>query len=332
MLSQRIWLTRYLMVIGIVILHTPPYQSLTELDLSFFNFIKAFFSHAVFRTTVPMLTVISGYLLFRSRLIQQPLELISKKARVILLPLILWNIPVVLGVFFIQHYQLSTHIFSVQLSPFDSLNWLNALTGLLSSPANYPLNFLRDLFVLSLISPLLAVLLNRAPWLGAIIVALVFYFNLDGDIILRNTMLISFYIGGLAATQRWNLTKLDPYAIPLLIIFILICSAIVIFDIENRTPLRIIAPFMIWPSMSLLMKYKNGAFLERYVGSSFLTFLAHGPLLLVFWLLYQTFLPKVPYPLFWCAAPLIITIGCAWLHTKLKRYVPTLTSIALGGR
>ncbi len=65
---DRIAMLRLLMIIGVVVLHTPPYVSVTEIGPGIFDFIKALFQNAAFRATVPVLTVISGYLLFRSGL------------------------------------------------------------------------------------------------------------------------------------------------------------------------------------------------------------------------------------------------------------------------
>lgn len=331
-LQKRIALTRYLMVIGIVVLHTPPYQPLAELGLSLFDLIKAFFSHALFRMTVPVLTVISAYLLFSGKLVSQPGLLLKKKTQAILIPLILWNIPVVLAIFLVQKYGLLNHSFSAQLVPFNLANWADALTGIFETPANYPLNFLRDLFVLSVMSPLFLLILRLSAYGGAVLIAIIFYFNLDGDLILRNSMLISFYTGALLAWKKWDLKYLDKFAWPMLVLLIAVCLAIIIWDIENRTWLRIIAPFVVWPCMALLSNSRFGHWLVQYSQCSFLTFLAHAPLLLIFWVLYQKLAGPLPYPLFWFAAPLLITALCAWLHPRLYKLMPTVAKLALGGR
>lgn len=331
-LQNRIALTRYLMVIGIVVLHTPPYQPLAELGLSLFDLIKAFFSHALFRMTVPVLTVISAYLLFSSKLVRQPGLLLKKKTQAILIPLILWNLPVMLAIFLVQKYRLLSHDFSLQLIPFDLTNWANAVLGLFKSPANYPLNFLRDLFVLSVLSPLFLLLLRFSAYGGLMLVGIIFYFNLDGDLIIRNTMLISFYTGALLAWKKWDLEYLDKFAWPMLVILVAVCLAVIIWDIENRTWLRIIAPFIVWPCMALISNTRFGLWLVQYSQCSFLTFLAHAPLLLIFWVLYQKFGTALPYPIFWLAAPLVITALCAWLHPRLYKLMPATAKLALGGR
>jgi fucose 4-O-acetylase-like acetyltransferase len=58
-----------------------------------FNLTKAFFQLAVFRTSVQVLTVISGYLLFKSCIDQEPVCCLTKKARTILIPFLCFNLP-----------------------------------------------------------------------------------------------------------------------------------------------------------------------------------------------------------------------------------------------
>jgi succinoglycan biosynthesis protein ExoH len=331
-ISQRISITRYFMVIGIIVLHLPPYVALSDTDGSVMGFIKAFFSHGVFRATVPMLTVMSGYLLFRSSLDQRFTKLLSKKTKALLIPLILWNLPLAIAVYAVQKYGLLGHSFSAVLYPFDLSNWVNALTGLNGLPINYPLNFLRDLWVICLLAPIMGWFLRRAPWVGFILLAIVYAYNLDKDLVLRNSMLISFYLGGLAAVLQWNLKALDRFAVPALVLFVGCAICIVIFKIENREWFRLIAPIMIWPAISLLVGTRAGHWLNSNAKHSFFTFLCHGPIILVFWIVFSKTFPAAPYALFWFAAP-VITVWLALIMNKgLHRYFPKFANVIVGQR
>lgn len=331
-LSKRLWITRYLMVMGIVVMHLPPYQPLHELGNAPLDYIKAFFTHGVFRATVPLLTVVSGYLVFTSGLHRTPLRLLRKKTSSILLPLIVWNAPLVALIFLVQAYALSSHAFSATLYPFDLQQWLNALIGLQAPPVNYPLFFLRDLFVLSLLSPLFGLFLQRAPYLGLLAVLTVFYVDLDGDLVIRNSMLVSYYLGGLAVYRQWNLNAWDRHAKGLLLLFLGSSAAMVLFEVENRSYFRLLAPFMLWPALSLILNHRLGDWIYQHSKFSFFTFLAHGPLLLVFWLLFQKLPGSTPYALFWLLAP-PLTIGlCIVLGRGFKTWLPKTASWVLGGR
>ncbi|MFT6099263.1 MAG: succinoglycan biosynthesis protein ExoH [Arenicella sp.] len=331
-ISKRIWVTRYFMVIGIIVLHLPPYQLLSEIGPSIFDYIRAFFSHGLFRATVPMLTVLSGFLIFQFNLHLQPFELLSKKVKSVLVPLIIWNIPFVIAIYISQKYSVISHEFTAILYPFDSLSWINALTGLFGPPANYPLHFLRDLFAVSLLSPIYWLFLKRRPYFGLAVVLAVYYFNLDSSFVLRNSMLVSFYIGALAATQKWSLTCLDKHAKLLFFVFIAFCAVIVLSDIQSSELFRLVSPFLVWPSMSLIINTKLYEFLYNNSKSSFFTFLSHGPIILILWLLFKKSPADIPYYVYWLLALPVTVYMSIYLSKSFKNFLPRISSIVLGGR
>lgn len=320
------------MVLGIVVLHVPPYTPLGALDGTALEYIKAFFSHGVFRATVPVLTALSGFLVFYSGMHLKPRLLLQKKSRTILIPLLLWNIPLALAVYALQRYDMLGYDFRVSLYPFSWQAWADAVVGLAGTPVNYPLNFLRDLFVVSLFAPLFWQLLKRAPYTGLVVVFLVYFFDLEGPIVIRNSMLVTFYIGALAAHQQWNLTALDRYAPYLFGVFIAFCIAIVAFEIQNREPLRLVSPFLVWPAMSLIAGSRPGNWLYAGARHSFFTFLAHGPLLLFWWVLYLKIPNALPYPLFWFGSAALTIALAAVINTQFGRRLPRLAGIMLGSR
>jgi succinoglycan biosynthesis protein ExoH len=184
------------MIFGVVVLHTPPYVPIAEVGANSFEWFVAFFQHALFRATVPVLTFISGYLLFRSGIDRQPLVLLKKKSRSILLPFLFFNLSVLLALVVLREL-LGINAGNARLE--STQDWLDAAFGLAASPINYPLNFLRDLLALFIVAPLLGWLLRRAAWPGLLLVLVNFYFNLDGLFLLRDVMGPVFYIGGMAA-------------------------------------------------------------------------------------------------------------------------------------
>ncbi len=331
-ISRRIEILRYIMIFGIVILHTPPYVPLIETGPTFFDFSKAFFQHAFFRSSVPVLTFISGFLLFSSSLDLKFHLLIKKKTKTILIPFILFNFPLVLLLYYVQYAHLFSHEFSNQVYPFDLMIWLDAVIGLNGSPVNYPLNFLRDLYIISICAPIFGILIRRYPWVGLIGVIILFWFNLDGSFILRSTMPIVFYVGGLAAVWQWDLKALDKYAVILLIVFVTLCISTIYFDIENRNYLRMVSPILIWPAASLIVNTRFGLWVSGISKYSFFTFLMQGPLLLAFWLGYQKVLSFMPYWIFWLTAPFIIAIVLSYIYNIATYSFPKLMRLALGGR
>jgi len=331
-ISNRIAMLRFLMIFGIVILHTPPFVPITTEPNTLFDFIKALFQHAIFRTSVPVLTCISGYLLFKSQLHTQFSQLFIKKTKTIFIPLILFNLPIALFIYYLQFNQLIDHQFSTQLHPIDQTTWINAIFGLTAAPVNYPTNFLRDLYIVSLMTPIFSILLRYIPITGLFIISFFFWFNFDGDIVLRSPMPIMFYFGGLMATTDVNIKSFDKYSAYLLTLFITLCIAIIYFKVENRNYLRLIAPFLIWPASALIVNTWLGKWFIRFSKYSFPIFLMQGPLLLVCWLLYKKFLISIPYWIFWIITPIITAVTLTYLYKLSCIAFPKTMKFVFGGR
>jgi succinoglycan biosynthesis protein ExoH len=317
-LSQRVQILRSLLIFGIVVLHVPPYVALVQMGPGLFDFIKAMMQHAVFRASVPVLTFVSAYLLFSHSLDRRFKDLAIKKTRSLLVPLIAFNLPLAIAVYVTQAEGLLDREFSAQLHPFE--------------PVNYPLNFLRDLFVLSMMAPLFGTLLRRAPWPGLGLVLSIFWFNLDGAIILRDPMAVTFYLGGMAAVGNWNMRRLDRFAWPLLALFLALCAAVVLFEIEDRRYLRVVSPVLLWPSASLLVGTIAGRGLVVLSRYSFFTFLIHAPTLLVLWFAYQQLDGLVPYWVFWLWAPIMTVLLAAVAYDLSCRWLPKTMNVLTGGR
>ena len=246
--------------------------------------------------------------------------------------MIIWNLPLVICLYIIQAYALINHDFSAKLYPFDALVWLNGVFGIFGPPVNYPLNFLRDLFVLSLMAPLFGRILNTMPIAGCLIVSLIFLNNLDGDLILRNTMAINFYIGGMAATMNWKLERLDSFAALLLSVFVIMCFLIVLFKLEDLRWFTVLAPFMLWPASSLIADSRMGNTFSEMAKYSFFIFLSHGIILIAIQLIYSKAFGQVDTPIFWFFASISAVVLPSLTYELLARTAPGLLRFSLGGR
>ena len=329
-IRDRIALLRFVMIFGVIVLHTPAYVPMAEVGDSAFDAIKAFFQLAVFRASVPVLTVISGYLLFSSCIDREPLRCFTKKARTILIPFLCFNLPllpVALGAEMFAGIQLSANLW-----PLETMNWLNAAFGLAAGPINYPLHFLRDLLVLIMMAPLFGWFLRNYAWTGLVLVAVIFVGDLDGYLLLRGLMAVMFYIGGMAAVRGWNLRMLDRYAGICFLIFLLACAAIVYFRIANTTYLGLTAPFLIWPATAWLARTPLGAWLAGMSKYSFFMFLAHAPLVMVTGVLYGRYGSAIPYPVYWVLAPLWVTAVLVAVYRVAATAIPNLFSFMIGAR
>lgn len=315
--SERIAILRTLMIGGIVLLHVPPYVPIAEIGNGYFDFIKAFFQNAVFRCTVPVLTVISGYLLFGADLDRTPKKLFLKKLKTLGVPFLIFNTSIAIAVYSIQS-RVNLPI-TYQLFPLNLAVVLDAGFGLTRAPINYPLNFIRDLVVLIFMAPAMGILIRRLPVFGLGIVILIFGFDLDGYVLLRWDMAVHFYVGGIAALRKWDLHRMDKYAIPFLLIFVFLCSVVVIFKIANTTFLRLASPFLIWPAASILNGTRLGVSLASFSKYSYFVFLAHALVLVSSWMLYKNIASGLPYPLYWGLSPVFtITVLIGLYHLGIS--------------
>lgn len=323
-IQQRIAMIRFFMIFGIVMLHTPQYVPLPELGNNTFDIVKGFVQNAIFRATVPVLSTISGFLLFHANLDRDFGALLKKKFKTLVVPFLAFNLPLLCVAYLASKYiglQLP-----YDLAAADAMAWLNAAFGIEGSPINYPLNFLRDLVVIMLMAPLFSLYLRRNPFVGLVVVAVIFMLNLDGPLILRNTMPITFYIGAMAAVCNWNLKALDRFAFLCIGLFLAACCIVITFRIPNLTLLRLVSVFLLWPASAVLYDTAIGKWLARKSKYSFFIFVSHAPLLAVSWMLYRKYSSLIPYELYWLLTPLIVSGTLILLYKLAMQLFPAFFS------
>jgi succinoglycan biosynthesis protein ExoH len=334
-ISRRIAIARYLAILAVVFIHVQP-TDLAQLDRvlvddSFFDRVRTFLTYGLFKYALPLLTAISAWLLFSANLDRNYTALVAKKTKTLLIPLLVWNIPVAIGIYFAQKTGVLGS-FLTQLYPFDADQWLSAVLAVYRPPVNSPLYFLRDLFVLALLAPAFGLMLRSRPFLGALIVIFVCWSNIDGALVLQNRLMVSFYIGGMAAVMKWDLRALDKYAIPLLALLLAMALAIAIIDTRGPDWLRAISAFWVWPIFSLLEKSRISDLIVRASGKSFYIFVTHSVILFAVWKIYQPFAASSHYPIFWFASPFIVVAFCHLTLRPFEWLAPKFAALALGNR
>lgn len=330
--SKRIAMLRPLLIIGVVFVHVygvPDAPSQLHWDI--FDLFAGFFKDAVFRGTVPTMSIIAGYLLFNSGIDSAPRKLFDKKFFSLVIPFIVFNIYYLgftLGMNLIFRAALPyPDIFHAPLTPA-----LAKMFGLFGYPLNLPLYFLRDLIVTIAFVPILSVMIRKAPWMGLILLMLVFGSNIDGVIILRPTSLILFYIGGIAAVYKWNVLALDKFAVHCFIVFVSLCIGIITLRIDDNTFLVVVAPFLIWPAARLLVETRIGAWAIKYSNYSFFIFAAHAPLLVASWWAFTHFTPQLPYPVYWLTMPFIVVVLLKFIYDYAMKIAPRAFNTIVGAR
>lgn len=151
------------------------------------------------RSSVPLLTIISAYLIVTvsySRKNWQ--EVVTDKFRTLLVPMWLWN-----GLFLLLIGAAMLVLNAPRPAYLEPGQIHNAIFALTENPVLLPLAFLRDMFVCALLSPLLIALMRRAPWPTLVLGCLFAIVNPDQPILLRPQLLL-FYLVGLGFALHWK--------------------------------------------------------------------------------------------------------------------------------
>ena len=308
-LSYAISLSRLMLVVGLVFLH---YGNFPDSAVSPFvgidtqghrlatgiNSVLVFF----FYSAVPLLSMISGWLFF-SFDAQAARAALNKRIRrrvvSLYMPLIVWNAAYLAALYVVFRINPNSSFFnhasrfSMKFASGSWLDYVNAVFGITTAPVAFQFWFVRDLFVTTLVSPVLWLMLRRIPWTGAAILCLVWIGGFNLGIFLRTDVPFFFYMGGLVHQKRLRLT------IPLHITCLLIAAYIALDCLRALAPyavafhddvipdwlesatraMRIVGVLACWGIMYRFAQTPWGRSLGRYGGLAFFLHSAHFPLL-----------------------------------------------------
>lgn len=172
--------------------------------LDFSNWLMVFLKGSLAKSGVPLLSLISGYLAVLSLERYGYLDLLIRKARRLVWPLIWANLLFIILITWPAQAQNPDVRPDLQIHPFNVLGWFQATFAFYRIPANEPLYFLKDLFTCFLLLPLLAVVararyLNVAVlfWMAwkCIYLKSAFFFEIYPLWFMRFDIVFAFYVG-----------------------------------------------------------------------------------------------------------------------------------------
>jgi surface polysaccharide O-acyltransferase-like enzyme len=204
--SEGIRITRVLCIFFVMFVHVWPGTGQFDASrgVSGWDLTYHVFTDILGRSSVPLLTIVSGWLVART--FRGWRELVSSRVRSLLVPLALWNAIMVAAL--LAYSQVGDAGWA---QPQTALGWLNAVMALTAEPATVPLAFLRDLFVCVLLAPLiLKALETRKPYMaGAVMAVALGWFLIAGPtwLLLRPMILVLFTLGIILATFRFDVGR-----------------------------------------------------------------------------------------------------------------------------
>lgn len=344
--SDAIAIARVICILGVVYVHAWTGQNgeaLAALRGSAQDNLRWALMEIFGRSAVPLLGLISGWLVAGSDTARHWAPHVRRKARTILLPMILWNGLAILLV------SGTAYLWSLSAPVPTSLWWVVQEVLIISRnpDINVQMPFLRDLFLCMVAAPLLVRLPNWMLMAVALAALSCQIAGLGPPVLMRPSILFFFTIGILARREGW---ADRAAAVPMLaasLPFGLLMGAQLYVSLkggEGLAPLalacldmavRMAASLCFWRLAWALAESPARGLLMRVEPYAFFLFCAH---LILIWLggplLGQLFGPlgSPLYPLYLIAQPFLVLAVVILIGNLMQRLSPTMAGLMSGGR
>ncbi|SLK02752.1 Acyltransferase family protein [Novosphingobium mathurense] len=343
---DAISIARVICILGVVYVHAWTGLGGHDLELARGTAqenLRWFLMEAFGRSAVPLLGLISGWLVAGSPRTRNWLAHVERKARTIVVPMIAWNVIALVLVCG------TAWLFTLPAPTPPSVSWvLEEVFILTRNPdVNVQMPFLRDLFVCMVMAPMLLRMSGRSLALVIALAAAGQVFGFGAPLILRPAIVMFFGLGiaarraGLAErAAAWPLgLAIAPFAVLLPVQLWLVMAPdmprtgalIASFDLVMRVTASLFFWRLAWalaksPARSLLLKIEPFAFLI-FCGHLVFMWLA-GPLL------GQIFgkLGAPAYPVYLLLQPVMVLVCIVAIGRFLQWCAPGLAEMLSGGR
>lgn len=357
-LSQTISFARITLIVGLVFLHydsfpnarISPFRGLDTTQDQVATFVQSFVLFFFF-SVVPLLSMISGWLFF-SFLSDPSAALLSRIRRrfvSLYLPLVFWNtlfLASLLGIYYVApHYPLLAQM-NIDFGTAGPRDYVNAVLGITQHPVGFQFWFVRDLFVTVLVSPLLWMMLTRAPLFGAVVLGGSWLAGHDLWIFFRTDVVFFFYVGGLIRTRSIPVEIGSRATWVFVLVYVALCAARTLapYAVGDANPyvlqvatrgMRLVGVLACWGVFQRVALTSMGAQVARFGGLAFFLHAAHYPLIeevkLALWDVLPTHTQAGMLLHYVVSVAVTTTIGIG-LGLLLTRFAPRVFSLFNGGR
>lgn len=332
--SKVISFLRFPLIIGVILIHTQLPNS--NEDFVYYESTRFIFSNIIARIAVPLFFVCSGFLFFYKTSdfsFNTYLNKLKKRIKSLLIPFLIWNI-----LFIIINNLLSDGY--IIGKGFEMKDWLKAFgVNCNHHPVNYPLWFIGDLMLVSILSPIIYWLAKRLKIIFALILGILWLFS--SSICWKFEAFFFFSLGAFFSINKKCFTDLvKPHLLVLGVIYLLlVITTFCVKDFDFWIYIRRISVVIGMGFVVSLVakfveneKWKENKFLTA---GSFFLYLHHAILLPLYKNILFAIIPPtsdlrmtVLYFL-WAILTIIIGLG---LYYIIKRLLPKTTSFLMGGR
>jgi hypothetical protein len=347
-LSKRIHSLRFILIAFVVFIH----NGVIDEGINFAEGILTFavplyvskikeFIGTFTCIAVPLYFLISSVFLYSREISYK--DNIKKKCGTIVLPYCLWAVLEILFLFTAQNISFSKPYFAkIIIKDFSLWDWLGAFTGksgmFADLPLNYPLWFLRDLFILNIFFPVIKKIIDAFP-AGAFTAFFIIWIGAINIYIVRSDALFFFAAGYYIVKYNIDYNHLDNIKIyDISIMYGIIIITLLFFGdkipVIGYINILIGILFLLKISKYLVKKEKVYQVLLILEKQQFFIYAAHGVFLAV---LVKASSKIMPMKNGWllihyfgiCILCIIILTGIGMI---LKKLFPKTFSILTGGR
>lgn len=340
------------------------WNNLSSMDL--YNLIRICFSHVLTHIAVPTFFLVSGFLFFyKSKVFNRIVyvQKMKKRFHSLFIPYVLWNLAAIMitvglkiGAYFIKGKPLSNIIVYFEEKGWwrmfwdcnvwaeDRLNWLGYNCPM-SGPINLPLWFLRDLIVISILTPFVYWFVKRFRIYGVLLLGLFYvsgvWFPISGFTV---TTVFFFSLGayfsifGKNVVEELKRFKIVAYLLAFVLLFVVIA-----FDGRNTSFGNIMYPFYV--VFGVISAINIAAFLIEknkvkvtplLSNSSFFIYATHTLLILSVSSLVVSKIATgdgvLSLTIKYFATPLLAVVICLGIFAFMKRFFPSLLRVFMGNR
>ncbi|MFK8004942.1 MAG: acyltransferase family protein [Saprospiraceae bacterium] len=353
-LSLKLKVISFFAIILVVFLHSYDLtikvdaNQVLSLSKGYSTFIQEFISQGITRIAVPIFFTISGYLFFlglkgSSSEFEKKMK---KRVKTLLFPYLLWSILGILLYLVLQSLPVIQNYFTRKLISEYSVKEL--LNTIFLNPIPYQFWFIRDLIILTILSPILFWLL-RFSKVGLLLFLLgLWFYNFD-LIIIANEALLFFVIGGYLSLHQQNWVLQHSSSKNALILFVswitIVLIKTIILHLETSTLLAIniihkigvlIGVLAVWGMYDFMVKKINSKE-SKYSFLFSLTFFIyafHEPVLTILKKGFYSILGQgeMISIIIYFTAPTIAILSSILVGYFLKKITPQFYSLLTGGR
>lgn len=246
--SQTINFLRFPLIIGIVFLHNNPVAAFGDKTIGVDNSLICFYTQMIIKalseTAVPLFFIISGILFFYNfeMSFQCYKRKLASRTKTLIIPYLFWNAFYFIFVLSLQSIPALSHFFNPNNKPliqYNFLDYFDAFTGTISSnPVAYQFWFIRDLIIMSFLSPLFYFCLKRFKLQTLLALFCLWYFNLFDFHFIRNNSLFFFFCGCIISTTDFQITILNKFGNYIVVAFIVLFTLFILGNYYNCMPLH----------------------------------------------------------------------------------------------